>query len=163
MHHTKTLFLIAATLIVTLSAQTIAPVWTDWELANSIVKEEYWLVIRQPDAGFCYIKQGYDESPDKMDLLMKKDGIPYLTTPFCRGIQGDVSYWVDDGPVRIIHEKNVSALGMKLSPDIIPELKKGKFLIVRVKPVGMSTTKQKFNLRGFTAASKWLGSSTCGK
>jgi len=94
---------------------------------------------------------------------MKKDEIPYLTTPFFRGIEGDVSYWVDDGPVRIIQEKDASAFGIKLSKDVVPELKAGVTLHVRIKPVGSSTMEQKFDLSGFTAVSEWLGSDKCCK
>jgi invasion protein IalB len=145
------------------SAFGVSPQWSDWERANSVAKEGQWLVIRQPNEGFCYIKQSYDGYSNKMDLSMKKDGIPYLTTPFFRGIEGDVSYWVDDGPVRIVQEKAASALGIKLSKNIVPELKAGVTLHVRVKPVGSSTIEQTFDLTGFTAASAWLGSDRCCK
>ena len=153
----------AAMLLLASLAEAASPRWTDWERSNAIAKEGQWLVIRQPDEGFCYIIQGYDGYSDKMNLSMKNDGVPYLTTPFFRGIQGDVSYWVDDGQVRIVREAQASALGIKLSPEVVPKLRRGNRLTVRVKPVGRSTIEQTFDLRGFTAASKWLGSSTCRK
>ena len=52
-------------------AEAVSPKWTDWDHSNSVAREGQWLVIRQPDEGFCYIKQGYDGYSDKMDLLMK--------------------------------------------------------------------------------------------
>ena len=139
------------------------PRWTDWERANSVAKHGQWLVIRQPNEGFCYIRQSYDGYSDKMDLSMKKDGVPYLSTPFFRGIQGDVSYRVDDGPVRIVPEKEASAIGIELSSDVVPELKRDRRLTVRVKPVGRRTLEQTFDLRGFAAASELLGSPKCQK
>jgi hypothetical protein len=150
-----------AILLLAFLAEAVPPVWTDWERSNAVAKEGEWLVIRQPDGGFCYIKQGYDGYSDKMELSMKRDGVPYLITPFFQGIQGDVSYWVDDGPVRIVREAQASALGIKLSPKVVPELRRGRKLFVRVKPAGRLTIEQTFDLRGFTAASKWLGSPTC--
>ena len=142
-------------------ASAVPPKWTDWEQANAVGKEGAWLVIRQPDEGFCYIKQGYDGYSDKMDFLMKMDAIPHLTTPFFHGIQGDVSYRVDDGPVRIVPEEKANALGIELSPEVVPEMKRGNRLTVRVKPVGKPTLEQSFDLRGFTAASEFLGSAIC--
>lgn len=137
------------------------PKWTEWEEANSVAKKGQWLVIRQPYEGFCYMKQGYEDSSVHMDLAMKSDGVPYFTTPFFHGIQGDISYRVDDGPVRIIPDNGTNSSLIKLSPEVVSELKRGSALFVRVKPVGMSALKQSFDLRGFTAANKVLGSSVC--
>ena len=137
------------------------PKWTEWEQANSVAKKGQWLVIRQPEEGFCYIKQGYDGRSDKLDLSMKLDGVPYLTTPFFHGIQGDVSYRVDNGPMRIVPESKVSGSVIKLSPGVVSELRRGSMLTVRVKPAGMPTLQQTFDLRGFTAASGLLGSTAC--
>lgn len=138
-----------------------SPSWSEWERANSIAKEGQWLVVRQPNEGFCYIKQGYEGHSEQMDLSMKIDGIPYLTTPFYRGIEGDVSYQVDDGPTRIVPEDKASSLGIKLSSELVPELRRGKELTVRVKPVDQNTLEQKFDLSGFSAASDMLGNSVC--
>ena len=143
-------------------AYAATPTWTNWERANSVAKHGQWLVIRQPNDGFCYIRQSYDRYSNEMDLSMKKDGVPWLSTPFWRGIQGDVSYRVDDGPVRIVPEKE-GASGIELSSDVVPELKRGRRLTVRVKPVGSRTLEQTFDLRGFAAASELLGSPKCQK
>lgn len=137
------------------------PKWSEWEQANAVAKKGQWLVVRQPDEGLCYMKQGYEGYSDKMDLSMKLDGVPYLITPFFSGIQGDVSYRIDDGPMIIVPENNINVSVIKLSLEVVSELKRGRALTVRVKPVGMSTSQQSFDLRGFTAASEFLGSSTC--
>jgi hypothetical protein len=68
---------------------------------------------------------------------------------------------VNDGPVRIVPENEARALGIKLSPDVVPELKRGGTLSVRVKPVGQSTLEQTFNLQGFAAATQWLDRPAC--
>jgi len=137
------------------------PSWSEFDLAYSIAKYGQWLVIRDPLKGFCYIKQGYEDNPEHMNLLMKKEGVPDVIG----GIQkGDVSYRVDDGPIRIVPEEEVSEFGFKLSPDVVPELKRGRRLIVRVKPLfGHATVEQTFDLRGFAAASELLGSPKCQK
>ncbi len=48
------------------------PKWERWDLANSVAKEGNWLVVRQPDEGFCYVKQGYDGYEDKLEIIVKK-------------------------------------------------------------------------------------------
>lgn len=138
-----------------------APTWSDWERAHAVAHEGQWLVIRQPGEGFCYVKQSYEDSTDKMELSMKKDGVPHLVTPFFRGIQGDVSYHIKDGPVRIVPEAEASALGIKLSSTVVSEMMQGGTLSVRVKPVGQSTVEQRFDLRGFAAAAQWLNRPAC--
>lgn len=139
------------------------PAWSDWERANSLAQEGNWLVIRQPGEGFCYIQQDFEGARDKMGLSMKRDARPYLTTPFFRGIEGDVTYQVDNKPMRLVLEKDASALGIKLSPDVVPEMQHGTLLKVRVKHRGQPVLEQRFELRGFAAAVLWLDRSACKK
>jgi len=159
----KIIFLLPVLLLLFVQLAAANPSWSEWEKSNSLSKHGHWLVIRQPNEGFCYIKQSYDGQNKKMELSIKKDHIPHLVTPFYRGVQGDVTYWVDDGPVRIVKEENVSNFGIELQKQIFPELKKGQKLHVRVNPVGDGTMEQVFDLTGFTAASKWLGCEKCQK
>jgi len=139
------------------------PSWSEWERANSVAHEGDWLVIRQPDEGFCYIKQSYDADPSKIVMLMKKDRVPYLVTPFFHGVEGDVSYQVDSQPLRLVQESKATQVPIALSGEVVPEMEKGTRLRVRVKPKGKPTLEQIFSLRGFSAASKRLGSDTCRK
>lgn len=147
--------------ILSLDSRAASPNWTEWDKANAVAQKKQWLVIREPNQGFCYIRQGYDGYSDRMDLSMKKDGIPYLTTPFSGGIEGGVSYQVDDGAVRTVPDGDISTTIVRLSPDVVPELRRGLVLTVRVTPDGRRTFEQKFDLRGFTAASNMFGSAIC--
>ncbi len=140
-------------------SNAVEPKWEKWDTANSVAKEGYWLIVRQPDEGFCYIKQGYDGYSNRMELIMKKDNIPVLISPFFQGIEGEVAYRVDGGKARKIPSSQI----LKLSKDVVPELKRGRFLIIELKPVGYQALKQSFNLTGFTKAHGWLGTSTCKK
>ena len=149
-------------LVTALFATTLAFAanWTDWELQHSVARKGDWLVIKQPNAGFCYVKQSYADQPKKMEMSMKIDSVPFLPLPYFRGLDGDVSYWVDKGPVRIIHEKQAKN-PLKLSTEVIGELKRGKTLFVRVKPVGQGTVEQQFSLTGFADAVAFLSKPIC--
>ena len=136
------------------------PEWTPWEWQLAVAKDGVWLVIRQPGVGFCYLKQSYDNDPGHMEITMKADGIPFLVLPFFRGVQGDVTYRVDQGPLRIIPEDDAHN-PIALSSEIVPELKMGNTLTVRIKPTGRTTQKQHFSLVGFTAAVQWFHRKDC--
>ena len=144
-------------LVISFEANAVNPVWGGWDRANSVAKEKSWLVIRQPNEGFCYIKQGYDGYSDKLEIIIKKDNVPVLISPFYRGLEGKVEYCVDKGQVR-----NVPAeLIIKLSSSLVPELKNGSRLTVKFKPVGKRSMQQEFSLSGFTKAHAWLDSTVC--
>ncbi len=134
--------------------------WSEWEIKNSVAREGDFLVIRQPGEGFCYVKQSYYAHPGKMELSMKADNKPFIPLPFFRGLDGDVTYWVDDRSIRIIRE-NKARNPLMLAEEVVPELKTGATLTVRVKPVGQPTREQRFSLRGFTAATRWLDTPEC--
>ena len=156
----KTLSLLfGISFLVTNIASAVQPKWERWDIANSVAKKGDWLVVRQPDEGFCYIKQGYDGYEDKLEVIVKKDGIPILISPFFRGIEGSVRYWVDDGEVRRIPASMV----LKLPQTLVPELKRGSSLYVEFKPVGHRLRKQRLSLSGFTKAFSWLGGAECRK
>ncbi len=138
-------------------SNAIEPRWEKWDTANSVAKEGYWLVIRQPDEGFCFAKQGYEGYPDKMEIIIKNDDIPLLISPFFRGIEGDITYHVDDGKIRKIPSSQI----LSLSKDIVPELKKGNYLYIKFKPIGREVLQQSFNLSGFAQAHAWLDKSAC--
>ncbi|MCU7829422.1 MAG: hypothetical protein KZQ85_10185 [Candidatus Thiodiazotropha sp. (ex Myrtea sp. 'scaly one' KF741663)] len=150
-----------ALLVVSLafSSMSIAvePKWEKWDTANSVAKEGYWLVVRQPEEGFCYIKQGYDGYSNKMELIMKRDNEPVLISPFFQGIEGEIIYRVDEGEVRKIPSSPI----LQLSNEVVPELNDGNYLSIEFKPAGYQTQQQKFNLSGFSEAKAWLGSATC--
>ncbi|MBT3549645.1 MAG: hypothetical protein HOO19_16410 [Rhodospirillaceae bacterium] len=134
--------------------------WTNWERQNSVTKSGDWMVIKQPGAGFCYLKQSYNDQTGKMELSMKADYHPFVPLPFYRGLDGDVIYRVDDGALRIIPQ-NRARNPLLLSKEIVPELKSGSVLTIRVKPVGRTPIEQRFSLRGFTAATAWLNKPVC--
>ena len=155
----------AFALVIVLSAVAVAdaagPTWSEWEHKHAVAHEGQFLVIHQPGEAFCYLKQSYEDDTGKMELSMKRDGVPYLVTPFFRGIEGDISYHVNDGPVRIVPENPKNNMGFNLSTDAVPEMKRGGMLSIRVKPTGEATREQRFELRGFSAAAQWLDKPTC--
>ena len=95
-----------------------------------------------------------------MEMLMKIDNVPGLTVPFFRGLDGDVTYKVDNGPVRVIPQED-AINPLRLSSEVVPELKTGKKLTVRVKPVGKRTIEQEFSLVGFAEAAALLDNPVC--
>ncbi|MES9858909.1 MAG: hypothetical protein ABW166_20265 [Sedimenticola sp.] len=151
--------LFGASFLVTNIASAVQPKWEQWDVANSVAKEGSWLVVRQPDEGFCYIKQGYDGYGDKLEVIVKKDEIPILISPFFRGIEGSVTYWVDDGEARTIPASMV----LKLPHSLVQKMKRGSSLYIEFRPVGYGLKKQRLSLSGFTKAFSWLGSSECRK
>ncbi len=151
--------LFGVSFLVTNIASAVQPKWERWDIANSVAKEGNWLVVRQPDEGFCYLKQGYDGYEDKLEIIVKKDGIPILISPFFRGIEGNVKYWIDGGEDRTIPPSMV----LKLPQSLVPEMKRGSSLYVEFKPVGYGLKKQRLSLSGFTKAFNWLGSAECRK
>lgn len=152
--HLATLFF---ALIAASDAIATEPTWNARDKANSVALEIAWLVIRQPNEGSCYIKQGYDGHPDKIEIIVKDDNTIYLQSPFFHEIDSGITYWVDKGPAR----KAPIGLSLRLSSDLIPELIRGAILTVEFKPVGREAMQQQFSLYGFTKAHEWLSSSTC--
>jgi len=140
-----------------LSAQS----WTDLELSNSVKKYKSFLVIRDSD-GSCYVKQSYDKDLQKMELAYN-GYYPYLTIPFLNGIKGDIFYWVDEGSGYSISlsELKKNDISPNLNQNILPEMKKGRSLYVRVNPVGFPPRIQRFSLMGFTAALKRISRKDC--
>jgi hypothetical protein len=136
--------------------------WSNWELKNSIGQKKAFLVIKQPGEGFCYVKQSYENDPDKMSLTYS-GGAPSIITPFLYGIEGDVQYWVDNNPKYTIFSKEIDGTrSFNLSKDIMGELRAGNYLNIRIKPKRDSIRTQRFSLQGFTAATYMLSSKKCG-
>lgn len=135
--------------------------WSDWERDNAVAQHRDFLVIRQPGEGFCYVKQSYDNDTSKMELSFQGDA-PYIVTPFYRGIEGSIEYRVDHGKTRIVKNSEISGSNsFHLSKNVVPEIKAGLKLYVKVNPVGERSRTQSFSLLGFTAASQELNTEKC--
>ena len=158
MKYAFSLFTLTALIVFEAHASTVIQ-WSDWEYDNAVARKGTWLVIKQPEARFCYVKQSYNGQL-KMEMLMKIDNVPGLTVPFFRGLDGDVTYKVDNGPVRVIPQED-AINPLRLSSEVVPELKTGKKLTVRVKPVGKRTIEQEFSLVGFAEAAALLDNPVC--
>lgn len=154
--------LLAAIPLLVLGTASHGANWSQWERENAVVQERDWLVIRQPGEGFCYVKQSYDNDLSKMEISVGQEGIPAIVTPFFRGIIGGIAYQVDDGPVYQVPASEIEQANLiHLAPDLIPEMKAGQQLFVRVHPVGEEPRTQAFSLLGFTAALKVLDREDC--
>ena len=145
------------------ATEALAQSWSQWERDNAVSQHKAFLVIKQPGEGFCYVKQSYDNDKNKMELAFRGRN-PAILMPFLRGIDGDVQYWVDAIPPRIVADSEISEAGyFELAADVVGSMKAGLNLYVRVKPVGQPVIKQEFSLLGFTAAAKMLTSDECKK
>lgn len=139
----------------------MAQSWSSWERDHAVSQHKAFLVIKQPGEGFCYVKQSYDNDTSKMELSFQ-GASPTIVTPFYRGIDGDVQYWVDDGPKRTVPNSEISgANSFELAADAVGQMKAGRTLYVRVKPSGQPTRTQKFSLLGLTAATQALSGHKC--
>ena len=156
--------IISAVLLMVGSSSINAQVWSEWETKNSVAKFGSFMVIKQPGSNpsFCYIKQSYEDVPGKMELTVKVDEIPYLTHPFYRGMNSDLIYQVDDGPVRFIKASVLnSRRAIPLDKSVTKELVSGRRLKLRHTPEGYRNMEQVLPLNGFKAALRNLGSNTC--
>ncbi len=157
-----TIRLLATILFLILPAVSQSADWSQWERENAVARERDWLVIRQPGKGFCYLKQSYNNDPSKMEMTVRRSGVPAIITPFFRGIQGSIRYQVDDSPPREIPPSRIEHSKLiELPRDLVPALKAGRQLIVHVTPVGERPRAQAFSLLGFTAAVRWLDRKEC--
>jgi hypothetical protein len=119
------------------------------------------MVIRQPSEGFCYVKQSYHDDESKMELFYK-GASPTILTPFFSGIDGDVRYWVDDGPERIVQSSEIGrGSSFELAVDVVGEMKAGQVLHIKLRPRREQTRLQSFSLLGFAAAARDLGGPEC--
>ncbi|MGR3342767.1 MAG: hypothetical protein ACU0DI_06025 [Paracoccaceae bacterium] len=136
--------------------------WTEWEIKNSVARERDWLVIKAPGENFCFLQQSYDDDLSKMQLTIEKGKPPYVVTSFFYGVEGTITYRVDENAPRSF---DASTLARKnafyLSIDTWPEMKKGNRLFVSVKPVNKNRRSQAFSLIGLTAASQWFENARC--
>ncbi len=139
--------------------------WTEWELKNSVAREGDWLVIKAPGENFCFLKQSYDDDLSKMELRIDridKGEPPLVITPFIRGIEGTITYRVDENAPRSFDASTFAGkTAFDLSIDTWPEMKKGNRLFVSVKPVNKNRISQAFILIGLTAASQWFKNARC--
>lgn len=155
-------WLILAASLVAVAQPAIGADWSDWELENSVARERDWLVIKQPGEGFCYLKQSYDSNTSKMEMTTGRSGVPAIVTPFFHGIRGNVTYQVDDQEPGVIPASQIEHHNLvKLPRKLVPALKAGSVLTVRVTPIGEQPGTQTFSLLGFTAASDWLDPEVC--
>lgn len=139
----------------------LAQGWTDWEQENAVARHRDFLVIKQPDRGFCYVKQSYANDAEKMELMYQGDA-PHISTPFLSGIEGSVRYWVDNGTKRTVHSDDFSSTqSFHLSKSVVPEMKAGHALFIKVDPSKRPVRTQRLSLMGFTAASKEISTATC--
>ena len=144
----------------------LPPDWSDWEIKNSVAREQDWLVIRQPGEvahpgeSPCYLKQSYESDSSKMEMSLNRTGEPHIVTPFFRGIDGSVTFRVDDGESGVIDQFS-KFWAITLPANLIPALKTGRTLTVEVTPVGEQRRAQSFSLLGFDAATKWLERREC--
>ena len=141
-----------------------AQVWSQWEKDNSIGQFGSFLVIKQPEANpaFCYIKQSYEDIPRKMDLGMTPDRVPYLTHPFFRGIDGDLVYQVDNGPLRSINSADIRpSFPIDLNKKITSELISGRKLHLRFRPKNYTNIHQELPLDGFGESLEKIDSQVC--
>jgi invasion protein IalB len=136
--------------------------WTEWEEANSVAQEGDWLVVRQPDKGFCYLVQNSGDGYDNVWVArMKADGIPTFVIPPLQGLPKDVSYRVDGGPVENVQKRNIDSLAVKLPASAVPAMKRGRMMTVWINIPGEPLVELNVGLDGFTAAASWLGSKEC--
>ena len=152
--------------VLTLACLLCLPVqaanWSAWEQQHAVARQQDFLVIRDPADGSCYLKQSYYGEPEAMELVMASDGVPILTTPYYAGIEGDVVYAVDQGAERRLGGGGVSVgKSLALPRALVPQLKAGWTLRVRVQPVGQPPREQQFSLKGFTAAARRLHTKPC--
>lgn len=161
MSNVQKIIAITAIVLAFIPTVAIAQSWSSWEQDNAVSQHKSFLVIKQPGEGFCYVKQSYDNDTSKMELSFQGTS-PDIVTPFYRGIDEDVNYWVDDGPKYTVPNSKISgANSFELAAKIVDKMKAGRILYVRVKPSGKPTRTQKFTLLGFTAATQVLASRKC--
>ena len=107
---------------------------------------------------------GHDDDLSKMELRIDridKGEPPLVVTPFYRGIEGVITYQVDENASRSFDASTLNFPAFELSIDIWPEMKKGNRLFVGVKPVNEGRRTQAFSLIGLTAASQWFENARC--
>lgn len=140
-----------------------SPKWGGWERANTIAKHGQWAVIRQPDEGFCYLKQSYAGDTRAFELSMQKDGIPALISPFFRGLKGPLLYKIDNGPWQSIALPKNTGWPIPLPAKARAQMKAGNLLFLKAKATGVGPITQRVSLRGFSKSSSMLGGAECRK
>lgn len=159
--HVRKVITTLAIVIALSGTEALAQSWSSWERDNAVSQHKAFMVIRQPGEGFCYVKQSYNNDTNKMELSFQ-GASPTIVTSFYRGLDGEVQYWVDDGPKRTVPNSEISGTNsFELAVDVVGQMKAGRTLYVRVKPSGRPTRTQKFSLLGFTAATRALSGPKC--
>lgn len=140
--------------------KALAESGTSRERNHVINQHKAFKVVKQPGKGLCYAKSAGDDT-GKLELSF--DGtFPVIVALFDRGIEGDMQYWVDNGPKHTVPaSKTKGANTFVLAADVVGPMKAGRALYVHITPVGSSPRTQKFSLMGFTAATRVLASSEC--
>lgn len=162
----RNICLIFFTILLFLPVSIFSEEWTQWEKSHAIARMHEWLVICVPEKGGCYIKQSFKD-PKKMEISMDSEQVPCIWGPFFKKpVDVEFRLQADQGPVVRIKRSNVTN-GIRLPQSILPALRRGFVLKVKIQVPEdkrdqlLTYPKQKFNLRGFTAASELLNSSRC--
>lgn len=135
---------------------------TDRVLERAIAQEEDWLVFRESGQGGCYLSQLIEPSAAQMQLVVRRDGVPVLHTPFRRGFKGYVVFKVDRrSPLFVAAALVRNPEAFDIPKEILPDMFAGRNFSVWAQPVGTEPQEQEFSLVGFTAAMSWLDRTEC--
>jgi hypothetical protein len=139
----------------------LAANWSEWELKNAVSRQKDWLVIRDPDDNYCYLKQSHHDEPWKMEFIVGPIGKPSILSPYS-DLSGQIVFLVDKNPPVIIEAWSLAMESLiDLPTDILPQLKAGLALEVSVEPKEQGPKTQSFSLVGFSAALRWLNRPEC--
>lgn len=135
---------------------------TDRILERAVAQEEDWLVLQESSRGGCYLTQSIEPTSHEMQLIVGRDGVPVLHTPYRKGFKGYVVFKVDRrSPLFISAALVQNPEAFDIPEEILPDMFAGRNFSVWAQPVGNEPREQKFSLVGFTAAMSWLERAEC--
>jgi len=151
--------LVGCTCAVSVHARTATPQWTEREREKAVSSEGDFLVVKY-DSG-CTVKQSYAD-PGMMELAYSA-GEMHILSPFYKGVETDVEYWVDDKKKRSFSKETVNRTNdfPRLSDAVIESMTNGGTLYVKVNPVDAQPRIQEFNLRGLSDAIQVVEGEEC--
>ena len=126
------------------------PEWTDRELEQAIETVGYFKVLKS-DVG-CSVRQSYEDS--SMMEISYSSGSLNIYSPFYKGYDSDIEYWVDDGNRRYFSEETIESNESipSISSEFLERMKNGESLYLKVNPTGEIPKLQVFRLEGLTEA-----------
>jgi hypothetical protein len=155
--------LVLAALVAALALAAVLPLAAEEpELDRTLAVEGDWQVVKRPAGAGCAVEAPLAGGSNLLRLIVVRDRLPVIRTPYVRGIQGYVIYAVDrSDPLYVSAAMVKDSTSIEIPKAMLREMMAGRMLTVQIDPAGGKNEAHQFSLAGLSAARAWLRKPVC--